>query len=618
MFPDRLHRPVRPAVSLPPEVSERRGRLRPGPRVVGVDDATTGASDREREVGVLRERVVGDTADLCEDVAPKSADRARHRRCALQYLVHPAVEVEPGDVLDVLPPAEQTASVADLGVAGDGADAIVDERLHEAADGIRLEQRVPVDHDDHRGGGLCDANVQGGRLAAVLLPHDAHPRQGEILDGFRRAVVGAVVDDDDLQVRVVVRCERSDCGLNADRFVVRRHDHDDRWQIPVQSFLRATALRVPARERDDEHHARGDQHADASDHEGQEPDEPESEPHGPRERNASATLPGRRTRLDHRPGQSGKLRDRHEPEAARAQAWDQLPHRREGVAPVASAVVEHHDAARRPRRARVSDDRRDAPALPVLRVEVREHDQIPTCARLGERAFLRGRHRIARRRIGRPYEPGVPAGDPDDHRLGQLELEAPLPRGTVRERGVRERVVSELVAVADEVSDDLRMPRDLAADDEERGRHVPAVQKRCDLRCPAWVGAVVERQCDAPSRRRLAGDEVAVDGCEDRSAAGERRRAVGVVGLGARADRVRDDALEEDQRREDEQAEAEQPPVGRRAPQARAATCPQGFLPSTWLLPGVVGTVVVVTVVVLPGADPDRPGVVVTVVVVFV
>jgi hypothetical protein len=97
---------------------------------------------------------------------------------------------------------------------------------------------------------------------------------------------------------------------------------------------------------------------------------------------------------------------------------------------------------------------------------------------------------------------------------------------------------------------------------------------------------------------------------------------VGVVRLGARADRVRREALEEDQGGDDEQAEAEQPPVRRWAPDAAPAGRAQGFFPCPSFLPGTVVVVAVVVVVVVcltwPGATADLPRVVVIVTVVFV
>jgi hypothetical protein len=196
-----------------------------------------------------------------------------------------------------------------------------------------------------------------------------------------------------------------------------------------------------------------------------------------------------------------------------------------------------------------------------------------------------------------------------------------------------ERVVADLVAVAHQLTDNVGMPRDLTADDEERCADVRGAQHGGDLRCPARVGPVVERQRHAPPGRRLARDELAADRSQDRPQSRERRRSVDVVRLGARTDRVRRETFEEDERGDDQQAEAEQSPVGGWAPDAAPVRRAQGFFPCPSALPGTVATVVVVAVVVVvvvrfacpgatadfprsvvdvcPGATPERPRVVV-------
>ena len=114
----------------------------------------------------------------------------------------------------------------------------------------------------------------------------------------------------------------------------------------------------------------------------------------------------------------------------------------------------------------------------------------------------------------------VAAGHADDGRFGELELESSLPLGRAGEIHVREGVVAELVTVLDELANEAGLPRDLAADDEERGGDVRCTQHRRDLRRPARVGPVVERQRDASPGRRLLGDELAPDGCQDRPGSG--------------------------------------------------------------------------------------------------
>ena len=185
-------------------------------------------ADGQRQVGVLGERVAGDTANLDQDAAAERADGARHGGRALQDLVHAAVEVEPHDVLDVLPAAEQAAAVADLGVARHRADGGVGERLHEVGDGVGLEHGVAVDHDHDLGLGGQHAGAQRGGLAPIGSSDQADVWQPERLDELPGAVGGPVVDHDDFEVGVVGSDQRAHGPLDPDGLVVGRHDDRDR------------------------------------------------------------------------------------------------------------------------------------------------------------------------------------------------------------------------------------------------------------------------------------------------------------------------------------------------------------------------------------------------------
>src|SRR5439155_25128687 len=77
VLPDRLHGPVGPTVALAPQAAERGRRLGPCACLLGVDDALARASDREREIGVLGQRVAGDAADRFERLATERADGSR-------------------------------------------------------------------------------------------------------------------------------------------------------------------------------------------------------------------------------------------------------------------------------------------------------------------------------------------------------------------------------------------------------------------------------------------------------------------------------------------------------------------------------------------------------------
>ena len=121
---------------------------------------------------------------------------------------HPAVEVEADDVLDVLPPAEQASSVADLGVAGDRAHAGVGERRDErpSSNPVRTRcrrRRAPA------GRGWLRRSPVFRAPACRRWPAGSRGRwAAEPLDRSRSPVGRPVVDHDDLQVGVVAGGQR--------------------------------------------------------------------------------------------------------------------------------------------------------------------------------------------------------------------------------------------------------------------------------------------------------------------------------------------------------------------------------------------------------------------------
>ena len=190
------------------------------------------------------------------------------------------------------------------------------------------------------------------------------------------------------------------------------------------------------------------------------------------------------------------------------------------------------------------------------------------------------------------------AGDPYDHRLGQVELEPPLPARAVRERNVREGVVTELVPVTHDQAYKIGMASRLTPDDKERRRDMLAAQDRRDLRRPPRIGPIIEGQRDPATRRRLGGNKTRTPRTENRPAMGKRRLPTRrFMRRSARTDCMGRDPFEEDRDRRDNKAEREQTPV-RRNSHPRASSRHYGFFD---------GETVVVVVFVCPGAVVLRP-----------
>jgi hypothetical protein len=197
------------------------------------------------ELGVLGEAVVVVAARVDHVLAPEDAERARDDQDRTDARPARAPHEERPEVLDYLKVHEQLARRARLGhVSGlDGGtvgypdDAAERHGLrphleltHEARQGVHVEQRVRVHAEEQRVARVSEPRIHGVCSAASVLLVDHHealvvqapvgaqdrlgleprPRHPPVLDevvalGERgeRAVVGAVVDDDHLEVRVV-------------------------------------------------------------------------------------------------------------------------------------------------------------------------------------------------------------------------------------------------------------------------------------------------------------------------------------------------------------------------------------------------------------------------------
>ena len=80
---------------------------------------------------------------------------------------------------------------------------VVDQRRHQVGGGVRIQHGVAVDADQVFAAGRQRAHAQRHGLALVLRQvHHAQPLvlRGQAIQHLRRAVAGAVVDGDDLDV----------------------------------------------------------------------------------------------------------------------------------------------------------------------------------------------------------------------------------------------------------------------------------------------------------------------------------------------------------------------------------------------------------------------------------
>lgn len=152
----------------------------------------------------------------------------------------------------MLPPAQQARAVAHLGVAADGTDAGVTQRLHQVPDGVGLEDGVAVEHHEDVVAGLLPPDGKGSRLPPVRLAYQPDVWQPEGLDEVAGPVGGPVVEDDDLELGVVARDQGVFRTLDNNRFVVGGYQDGDRWEPPRPLDAGGRQPDVPARQPDHE------------------------------------------------------------------------------------------------------------------------------------------------------------------------------------------------------------------------------------------------------------------------------------------------------------------------------------------------------------------------------
>src|SRR5256712_744280 len=233
VLPERLQSAESPAESLPDERLARFRRLGPRDSFFVVDDAPAQSANRNGEVGVFRYGVRRDASGRLNRLPAPSAKRARYNGDAIQQIKGALFHVLARDVFEGLPARQPTGAIADLHVAGDGANAEIGKVAQELAHCVGLHFRIGVDGDQDFRVCLRHGAIQGGSLAAIRLVKDTHARiwAEMFLEKLCGAVGGTIVHDDDAQVRNL-RGERGRDGLDDYVLLVMRGDENSygwRW-----------------------------------------------------------------------------------------------------------------------------------------------------------------------------------------------------------------------------------------------------------------------------------------------------------------------------------------------------------------------------------------------------
>src|SRR5262249_54871903 len=142
---------------------------------------------------------------------------------AVQHAVDAALQVQRQDVFKDLELCQQGPPITNLGIAGDGSDARVTEGFDQAANCPPAEDGVGVQSNDDRVAGRGKSDTQSLRLAGVRQLDHADTVPAECGSDPGRSIVGTVVDDDDLQLRIVTAEQSLQRPPDHFLLVVRRH-----------------------------------------------------------------------------------------------------------------------------------------------------------------------------------------------------------------------------------------------------------------------------------------------------------------------------------------------------------------------------------------------------------
>src|SRR5262249_48705911 len=180
--------------------------LRVRNRRVVVTDVVAQPADRQREVGVLGQRVGRKAAEVVDDTLAPRAARPRDDGDRSQKIECSSLEVEGTDVLDRLKAGDPGAPVPHAHVARDGGDPRVQEVASELLDGPGSHGSVRVDRDDDSMASETERRVERANLSGLrpTMNADARIKAEVTSDEIGGSIRRSVVDDENFEIRVPV------------------------------------------------------------------------------------------------------------------------------------------------------------------------------------------------------------------------------------------------------------------------------------------------------------------------------------------------------------------------------------------------------------------------------
>src|SRR5712692_7901334 len=205
MLPKTLQSPIAPAEPLPREHLQSSGRFGPADRAFFVADLVAEFAYPQREILILSQGVRAKSIATLDQLAPPGADCARHDGDAVEAGKRATIHVLRGDVFQRLPTGHDVDAIADLRIAGDGADLRVDETARERANCFGGKLGIRVERDDHFALSEAQTKIQRRGLTGVRLSEETNQRlvTKMFAHNFTSAILRAIVNHDDLKVLIV-------------------------------------------------------------------------------------------------------------------------------------------------------------------------------------------------------------------------------------------------------------------------------------------------------------------------------------------------------------------------------------------------------------------------------
>src|SRR6266850_2522845 len=449
VLPEGLQCAEGPAEPLANQLAGSIRRFGPGDGFLVVADAPAEAANGDGEVGVFGHGVRGNAAGGFDGFLAPRAERSGNDGDAIEEIEGALLHVLAGNVFERLPAGEPAGAIANLNVAGDGANGGIRKVTDQFADGVGFDFGVRVDGDDNFGIRLGHGEIQSRGFSTIHLVDDAHARfMGKVcVEEFTRFVCRAVIDDDDLQVLQVREKDRSD-GLHDDVFFIVRGNQDGnaRGRVRHDGVVRTQFL--DESEQTDDYGAPADEDDAENENDADEKTRPlkqrENKPVGAR----FEAFFGREGRHHFRACFSEQIRNRNELVPSGAQRVDDLGKSCHGLGAIAAAVVQENDIA--------------LVSLPEDAVD----------------NFLCGDGLYAERALNQAF--------------GQIQLPADFRACNVVELWMREGMISNFVAFGVLALENVRPLVGHVADYEEHTRHVFLLQNVQDLRRPFRIRAIVK------------------------------------------------------------------------------------------------------------------------------